>query len=95
MKSPEERHFVTALARGLDVLACFRSGEQLLSNSDLAERCALPRSTISRLVLTLVRQGYLAQDADTGKFRLGDATLALGGAALARLDMAQVARPLM
>lgn len=95
MKSPEDRHFVTALARGLDVLACFRSGEQLLGNNDLAERCGLPKSTVSRLVQTLVRQGYLAPDADSGKFRLGDATLALGGAALARLDMAQVARPLM
>lgn len=94
-KPPEDRHFVTALARGLDVLACFRSGEHLLSNHELAERCRLPKSTISRLVLTLTRQGYLVQDGDTGKFRLGDATLALGGAALARLDMAQMARPLM
>src|SRR5690606_33337739 len=95
VKPSEDRHFVTALARGLDVLACFRSGEQLLGNNDLVERCGLPKSTVSRLVQTLMRQGYLAQDADTGKFRLGDATLALGGAALARLDMAQVARPLM
>jgi len=95
VKPSEDRHFVAALARGLDVLACFRSGEQLLGNNDLAERCGLPKSTVSRLVQTLVRQGYLAQDVDTGKFRLGDATLALGGAALARLDMAQVARPLM
>ena len=24
---PDDRHFVTALARGLDLLACFRRGE--------------------------------------------------------------------
>ena len=27
MKVKEDRHFVTALARGLEVLACFRSGD--------------------------------------------------------------------
>ncbi|HEX7648942.1 MAG TPA: IclR family transcriptional regulator, partial [Noviherbaspirillum sp.] len=25
----EDRHFVTALARGLEILSCFRSGEKL------------------------------------------------------------------
>src|SRR5690606_15049166 len=58
---------------------------------------ALPisKSTVSRLTQTLLRQGYLAQDRESGRFRLGEATVALGGAALARLDMAQIARPLM
>ncbi|GAA5234348.1 IclR family transcriptional regulator [Verticiella sediminum] len=94
-RSPADRHFVTALARGLDILACFRSGESSLSNQELARRCGLPKSTVSRLTQTLLRQGYLSHDRDTGKFRLGDATMALGGAALARLDMAQIARPMM
>jgi len=94
-KPPQDRHFVTALARGLDVLACFRSGENLLGNQELAQRCGLPKSTVSRLTQTLMRQGYLTQERESGKFRLGEATVALGGAALARLDMAQTARPLM
>ena len=35
-KGKEDRHFVTALARGLDVLGCFRSGDKLLGNIDIA-----------------------------------------------------------
>lgn len=91
----DDRHFVTALARGLQVLACFRSGDALLGNQELAERCGLPKSTVSRLTGTLVRLGYLIQVPDSGRYRLGIATLALGSAMLSRLDLRQLARPLM
>ena len=45
----KDRNFVTALARGLDVLRCFRPGEVSLTNLDLSERTGLPKPTISRL----------------------------------------------
>ena len=57
-----DRHFVTALARGLQVLRCFRSGEELLGNQQLAERCGLPKSTVTRLSYTPTRLGYLHHD---------------------------------
>jgi DNA-binding IclR family transcriptional regulator len=91
----EDRHFVTALARGLDVLSCFRSGETLLANQELAERSRLPKSTVSRLTYTLTKLGYLQVDEANGKYRLGTATLALGSAMLSKLDIRQLARPLM
>jgi len=91
----EDRHFVTALARGLELLACFRSGDKLLGNQELAERSKLPKSTVSRLTYTLTKLGYLQYDEQAGKYRLGTATLALGSAMLSRLDIRQMARPLM
>jgi len=94
-KAKEDRHFVTALARGLEVLGCFRSGDKLLGNIDIAKRCKLPKSTVSRLTYTLTRIGYLHYDEGSGKYRLGTATLALGSKMLARLDVRQLARPLM
>ena len=91
----DDRHFVTALARGLEVLACFRSGDGTLSNQEIAQRCHLPKSTVSRLTATLTRLGYLTVDEATGKYQLGIATLALGVGMLAKLDIRQMARPLM
>ena len=91
----EDRHFVTALARGLEVLACFRSGDKTLGNQEIAQRCGLPKSTVSRLTYTLTKLGYLIQLEDSGKYRLGTATLSLGSAMLAKLDVRTVARPLM
>lgn len=93
-----DRHFVTALARGLDVLGAFRSRDRMLGNQELARRSGLPKSTISRLTYTLTKQGYLEHAEDgsgnTG-YRLGSAVLALGSAMLARMDMRQLARPMM
>jgi DNA-binding IclR family transcriptional regulator len=93
-----DRHFVTALARGLDVLSAFRSRDRMLGNQELARRCGLPKSTISRLTYTLTKHGYLEHADDVGGnsgYRLGSAVLALGSAMLARMDMRQLARPLM
>ena len=91
----EDRHFVTALARGLSVLSCFSSGEKMLGNLDIAKRCKLPKSTVSRLTYTLTKLGYLVFVEETGKYRLGTSTLALGSAMLARLDVRDLSRPLM
>jgi DNA-binding IclR family transcriptional regulator len=92
---PEERYFITALARGLDVLACFRSADKGLTNHQIAERCGLPKSTVTRFTYTLTRLGYLVQMESGGKYTLGTATLALGSSMLARLDIRQLARPMM
>lgn len=91
----DDRHFVAALARGLEVLSSFRSGDGTLSNQEIAQRCRLPKSTVSRLTATLTRLGYLTIDEASGKYQLGIATLALGVGMLAKLDIRQVARPLM
>jgi DNA-binding IclR family transcriptional regulator len=92
-EAKDDRHFVTALARGLDVLACFRRGERILANSDIAARCGLARSTVSRLTHTLTALGYLHHVAESGGYRHGTALIALGATALAGLDVRQLARP--
>ena len=95
VRSGEDRYYITALARGLEVLSCFRSGDRSLSNQQIAERCGLPKSTVTRITYTLTRLGYLVQLPDGGRYALGNATLALGSATLARMDVRQLARPLM
>jgi DNA-binding IclR family transcriptional regulator len=91
----EDRHFVGALARGLEVLACFRKGETMLGNQEIAARCNLPKSTVSRLTYTLTKLGYLHYIESVAKYRLGTAILALGTTMLARLDVRNFAKPLM
>ena len=41
----DSRRFVTALARGLDVLACFQVEETWLANAELAARAGRARPT--------------------------------------------------
>ncbi len=50
---------------------------------------------MSRLTYTLTKLGYLIQLEENGKYRLGTSTLALGSYMMARLDVKQMAKPMM
>lgn len=89
------RQFITALARGLDVLGAFRVGDPPLSNQELAKRCNLPRPTISRITHTLTELGYLSYHEGFGCYELGGAMLTLGHVAKASFDALEEARPTM
>lgn len=87
--------FATTLAHGLALLQCFRVGETVLSNKELAERTGLSKATISRLTYTLAVRGLLLYDTRLRRYRLGSTALSLGYPLLASLRVRQVARPLM
>ncbi|MCG6205651.1 IclR family transcriptional regulator [Rhodopseudomonas sp. HC1] len=89
------RMFVSALARGLDVLGAFRAGDRALGNLELAERTGLPKPTISRMTHTLIQLGYLTYEPRSATYQLGARALALSYAALANLDVRKAALPIM
>ncbi|RLB67026.1 MAG: IclR family transcriptional regulator [Deltaproteobacteria bacterium] len=91
----KDRQFVTALARGLEVLRCFEPGDRHLGNQDIAERTGLPKPTVSRLTYTLTCMGYLYHNERLGKYQLGTGVLSLGFSLLSNLDVLKIARPLM
>lgn len=88
-------NFVTALARGLELLRCFRTGETMLGNQDFVRRTGFPKATVSRLAGTLVQLGYLRYDDSLGKYALDAGVLALGFAYLSASDVVTLARPHM
>ena len=89
------RHFVTSLARGLEVLQAFRPGEGPLGNNELAKRTKLPRSTVSRLTSTLLQLGFLTYRKSVGKYEPSPAVLSLGYTYLANNKLRLLSRPLM
>lgn len=89
------RQYVSALARGLEVLQCFQPSDKALSNHDIADRTGLPKSTISRLTFTLTHLGFLTYDVGTGLYAVGPAVMTLGYNCLANMDIRERARPLM
>jgi DNA-binding IclR family transcriptional regulator len=91
----QDRHFVTALARGLTVLSAFGPGDSTLTNQQLAARTSLPKSTVSRLTYTLTQLGYLAQDPEASGYRPGLTALTLSSTLLSSFDMRRIAAPLI
>lgn len=91
----EDRRFVTALARGLELLRCFKPQDRWLAHQELARRTGLPQATVSRLSFTLTSLGYLRHRAATGEYALSPAVLSLGFSVLTNFEIGRIARPLM
>ncbi len=91
----KDRNFVTALARGLELLRAFGPGDEYLGNAELAERTGIPRPTVSRLTHTLIELGYLRYSERLEKYRLGPGVLALGFRYLSSMGIRELARSYM
>ena len=83
--------FVEALARGLDVLACFDADRPAMSLSDVATAAGLARPTARRLLLTLEELGFVRSSG--GLFQLTPKVLTLGTAYVSSLGLWDIARP--
>ncbi len=90
-----DRQFVTALARGLQLLRCFTPTQRELRTSDIARLTGLPQPTVWRLCHTLLELGYLAPSVKNDRLQLGIGVLSLGYATLATLDIYDAFRPQM
>lgn len=91
----EDRQFIGALARGIQILSCFREDSPWLGNQEIASRCGLPKSTVSRFTYTLTKIDCLEFDGRSGKYRLGSRVLSLGRTMLAGFEVATHILPYM
>jgi IclR family pca regulon transcriptional regulator len=91
--SADDPDFVTALARGLDVITCFGAEAERLTLSEVAAKTGLTRGTARRFLLTLQALGYVRLDGK--QFRLAPRTLNLGYAFLSSLPLWKTAQPIM
>ncbi|HEX7582217.1 MAG TPA: IclR family transcriptional regulator [Gaiellaceae bacterium] len=82
-----------SLARGLAILSTFHSDRPLIGVSELSRGLELSRSTVHRYVATLAKLGYLQQDPDSKRYRLGPKVLDLGFSALNSMDLLEVSAP--
>jgi IclR family pca regulon transcriptional regulator len=85
--------FVEALARGLDILACFDAARPTMSLSQVAAASGLARPTARRLLLTLQELGFVR--ATSGGYELTPKVLTLGMAYIGALGLWDIARPHM
>jgi IclR family transcriptional regulator, pca regulon regulatory protein len=82
-----------SLERGLAILSAFTPDRPVLGITELARKLGLTRSTTHRYVATLATLGYLQQDDETRKYRLGPRVLDLGFSVLGSLELRDIAGP--
>lgn len=71
-----------AVERAMSLLACFSDEHSELRVTELCSMTHLGQSTVSRMMSSLDRQGFVVQDERTGLYRLGPAAISMGTIAL-------------
>lgn len=88
----EDRPLVSSLARGMTILRAFRAEDKVLGTHALAERTGLHKTTVSRLLGTLTKLGYLRYMPEYGKYAVSNQVLTLGYAAIGRFGFGELIR---
>lgn len=79
--------------RALAILDVLAESPRDLGTNEIARRIGSTASSVSRMLATLARAELVRRVPDTGRYRLGLRLVQLGNAALARVDLRDVARP--
>ena len=82
---------VQSVERAFSVIGCLASGPAGVS--EISERVTLPKSTVSRLLVTLVELGVVEQSSPGGAYRLGNYMHELANAAQPTKRLIDLARP--
>jgi len=82
-----------SVERGLAILSSFDAERPLIGVSELARELDMNRSTAHRYIATLAQLGYLTQDRESKRYRLGPKVLDLGFAAINSMDVREIAAP--
>lgn len=88
-----EAQSIRAVERAIALLRAFSPAAPALGVTDLARKLNLHKSTVHRLLATLGREGFVLQDAVTGRYRLGLPLLELGSLVITNMELRQMARP--
>lgn len=91
---PKDRQFVTALARGLNILKTLSESGSELTASEIAALTKLPQPTVWRLCHTMLKVGVLIQTSGD-RFRPGLPLVRMAHSAISGLDVVNLARPYM
>lgn len=83
---------LSSVATAIALLKAFSEHGDELGISTLAKRLGVAKSTVHRLAVTLVSEGMLEQNRDSGKYRLGIALFRLGALVRQRMDVSNEAK---
>ena len=95
MKASHERHTVQAVERALKILIVLAEAGTPMTLTQIRDEASLNISTAHRLLHTLMNDGFINQDKETGKYLLGLRTFEVGHAALYSMDIRTTARPIL
>jgi len=93
VKKAKSDYLIQSVSRALDLLEAFSAKEGELGVTDLARKLKLHKNNVFRLLATLETRGYVAQDRETERYRLGLKVYEVASVFLQHLDLRRQSRP--
>ena len=84
---------ISSLQRALDILSLFGPQTPELGITDIAKALNLHKSTVSGLVYTLERNGYITQNSENRRYHLGLQLVERAGVLLDQIEIRKIAMP--
>jgi DNA-binding IclR family transcriptional regulator len=84
---------LSSVTSAVRLMKAFSEDEVEIGISALAKRLGIAKSSAHRLATTLLAEGMLEQDRDSGRYRLGVALFRLGALVRRRMEVSNEARP--
>jgi DNA-binding IclR family transcriptional regulator len=84
---------IRSVAHSLELVDALAPSEEGRGVTELSGMLRLAKSTVYRLLQTMVGHGYVVQDPNSGRYHLGLKFLELGGLVSNRLSILTIARP--
>src|SRR5665647_3781757 len=88
-----DKNFVQSVDKSITILEALSKEKTGLGVTELSNYTGFPKTTVFRLLFTLMSRGYVEKDIKNDKYLLGIKILQLGSAILNRLEIRTVARP--
>ncbi|WML36718.1 IclR family transcriptional regulator [Clostridium sp. OS1-26] len=84
---------VQSVERSLSILEALSDYEDGLGITEISEKVGLHKSTVHRLLSTLIQKGYVEQSEETNKYKLTLKLFELGSKKIGKIDVVNVAKP--
>jgi DNA-binding IclR family transcriptional regulator len=91
----KQRSGIQSLGRAFAILEEVARHREGIALADLSKRVGLHNSTAFHLVKTMVSLGYIRQEKDTKRYRVGRPLFALAASSLDEIEMVNVATPVL
>ena len=93
--APKQRQGIQSIEVGTRLLRALAANGRPMMLRDVARNAGMPAAKAHRYLVSFMRMGLVEQDANSGRYDLGEFSLELGLASLARLDPVRLAGPVL
>lgn len=87
------QELVQSVERALSILEVLADYEDGIGIAEISEKAGLHKSTVYRLINTLIHKNYVEQNQDTSKYFLTLKLFELGSRKIGKIDLAPTAKP--